>query len=411
MKGLNDKYTRVIGVSEQAELARTFDTVPLVLRQNAGSLYVAHSEVSGTRSHEETGLRAGDEILSIDGTTTAGMSIYTAADMLESLPGPIRLEFTRGASGAPNALMLASSPDRRGNGAVVDVEYQLKRMRDRKVGYIRISKFSAGVSTLVSEAVASTPQVGEGAADVWVLDLRGNSGGLVREAQRIAGAFLGDGGVLVRVLTHRQVGHGVVFSQLPSLLPKGWVEGARGHRNVVGTDKGVIVLVDEGSASASEFLAVALEEGRGATVAGKQSRGKALIQGLFPLEQPENAVIVTTGLVAAPSSRCSWQGSGLRPRVKLEMLPPAPLPLPLSLPALSQLIERVAAEALTPQPPPDAASDDSAKRESACAGLQGGGSLAGRWGPLASETEGAETMVEGAFRCPTYWACGWDAGR
>ena len=397
MKGLNDKYTRVVGGSEQAELASIFDTVPIVLRQNAGSLEVVRFGAPGdTRADIPEGhqngkrsLEYGDRIVSIQGVSVAGMSVSTAADLLESLPGPITLEFTTGDSGARQLTTITG----RHEGA--DVEFRSRRIRGVQVGYLRISRFSAGVSARVADAITGAPPL-----DVWVLDLRGNSGGLVREAQRVAGAFLGEEGVLVDVSSKGS--RDGAEAELPALLPREWGDAEQARANVVGDDKGVIVVVDESSASASEFLAVALEEGRGATIAGKQSRGKALIQGLFPLEDPDTAVIVTTGLVAAPLSKCSWQGAGLTPQVALSFLPPARLPLTLSLPGLPRLIEAVDADAM----PGDSRPSLGATQFSACAGDGGVSSIAS--GETAWEEEEGGQSLQVIFRCPAYWACGWE---
>ena len=262
---LQDRYTRIVGQAELQELADAFGSIPLVLRQHGGSLFVAESGVNG----EGGRIVAGDRVTSIQGVSTEGMSVFAAADLIESTPSPLKFGIEPVAGDA--TLGTVSVSVQKKPPAPRDVEFALRRAGDMRVGYLRVHKFTAGVSSAVAAAVDSASDD----ADVWVLDLRGNSGGLIREAQRLAGVFLGDEHTLVRVAAK-----GVV-SSLPTLLPTEWSQsGGRADETSreVSLDKGVVVVVDQASASASEFVAVALEEGRGALVVGKRSRGKALAQ-------------------------------------------------------------------------------------------------------------------------------------
>jgi len=283
---------------------------------------------------------------------------------------------------------------------------------------LRVATFDA--KTAGGAAAAVREMAAEG-AEAWVVDLRGNGGGLVRAAQQIAGLFLPEGTPLVEVTSARQPSPALIPTLAPpcaapspatcascpagdvSSVPGGAAssdfdqEGADASGMIAGRGK-VAVVLDGGSASASEFLATALRDYRGGAIVGQPSRGKALIQGLFPLEgSPRGGLVVTTARVASAKTHQGWQGQGLRPDFPVQWLAPAWTPLPLPWSTLAQALARQP----PPSPLPPRASDATAPDRSA-GGSQGG---------TVAQGAGGESASGGSFRCPSYWACGWDEAR
>ena len=127
---LQDRYTRIVGQAELQELADAFGSIPLVLRQHGGSLFVAESGVNG----EGGRIVAGDRVTSIQGVSTEGMSVFAAADLIESTPSPITFGIESVAGDA--TLGTVSVSVQKKPPAPRDVEFALRRAGDMRVGYL-----------------------------------------------------------------------------------------------------------------------------------------------------------------------------------------------------------------------------------------------------------------------------------
>ena len=238
----------------------------------------------------KAGIQAGDYITHIDGKSVAGWTLKEAVDKLR---GPIDTKVTikvrRGDKDPFDVTLMR---------AVITVKSVRSRI-EGNIGVIRITSFTEQTDMGVREALASFKQK---LGDKWqgvVLDLRNNPGGLLDQAIAVSDEFL-DAGEIVSTRGR----DGKVTSRFNA--KKG--DGAEG--------KPVIVLINTGSASASEIVAGALQDHRRSIVMGTQSFGKGSVQTIVPLGN-QGAMRLTTARYFTPSGR-SIQAVGVTPDITVE---------------------------------------------------------------------------------------------
>ncbi len=199
---------------------------------------------------EEAGLRAGDRVLEIDGTSTVGESISTLVfDVRGEAGTDVTLTIER--DGAERDITITR--------ALIDLQEVDARMLEDGIGYIRLTTFTDRATGLFREQLGSLIQ--QGATSI-VFDLRGNPGGFITTAQGIASQFVPAGQLLFTVESGEDV--------------QRWESEAGGLAQSDAIT--VAVLVDEGSASASEIVAAALKETERATIVGEPTFGKNTVQ-------------------------------------------------------------------------------------------------------------------------------------
>src|SRR6478735_8829549 len=209
---------------------------------------------------EAVGLRSGDKIVKVDDKVVAGINI-TNADVMKYLKGPkgseVKIEIAR--KREKNLLSFTIIRDK-----IPQYSVEASYMIDHEIGYIKVSRFS---QTTYDEFQESLTKLKERGMKKLVLDLQGNPGGYMNQAIDLADEFL-------------PTGEKIVFT-------KG--KDTRYNSEAMSTKKGefesgdLIVLVNEGSASASEILAGALQDNDRALVVGRRSFGKGLVQSPFDL--------------------------------------------------------------------------------------------------------------------------------
>jgi carboxyl-terminal processing protease len=207
---------------------------------------------------EEAGLQPHDQILAIDGVDTQTLSLDEAAARMR---GPkntkVSLEILSAGTEVPQKLTLIRQLI-----SLSPVVAQLDDSRPgQSVGYIRLSQFSANAYKEVAHALHHLEEQG---ADGYILDLRNNPGGLLQAGIDIARLWLPESTI---VYTVNRQGAQESFT-------------ANGE---AATDRPLVVLVNQGTASASEILAGALQDNHRATLVGEKTFGKGLIQSLFEL--------------------------------------------------------------------------------------------------------------------------------
>ncbi len=246
------------------------------------------SPIEGTPA-DLAGIKAGDLVTHIDGQPVVSMTLMQAVNAMRGEPGSrIMLKIKRG-SRPPFDVTLTR--------AVINI-VPARWATYGTVGYLRIVNFNVNSAQEVENAVAQIrQQLGNGMTGL-VIDLRRNPGGAFGQAVQIADFFL-DEGVIVEVrgrggqsLREHRATHGDVIGGLP-----------------------IVLLIDGGSASASEIVASALQDHDRAVVMGTPSFGKGSVQTLLRLPE-EGAVKLTTALYYAPSGR-SIQALGVVPQVNL----------------------------------------------------------------------------------------------
>lgn len=201
---------------------------------------------------QKAGVKAGDAILAVDGAGLDGLTVDAARDKVRGKKGTeVVLRIQRGTA-APTDVKIVRD-------VIAQKEVVAKDLANGTIGYIRVTGFSDNAATEFHTALAADLKAGKKKV---ILDLRGNPGGYVTAAQAIASEFLASGH-----LFWEQTADG---TQTPTDAKPGGLA----------TDSGIklVVLVDRGSASASEIVAGALEELHRATLVGETTFGKGTVQ-------------------------------------------------------------------------------------------------------------------------------------
>ena len=241
------------------------------------------------------GIAAGDYIAGIDGTSIQGLPLNDAVEKMRGLENSkVTLTILRKGEKAPFEITLTRAVIR-----VQSVKFEPKG----DIGYIRISSFNERTSEGVQTAVRTLKRSIGPALKGYVLDLRNDPGGLLDQSIAVADAF----------------------------LPAGEVVSTRGRRaqdtqrynaraGDIADGKPIVVLINQGSASASEIVAGALQNHKRATVIGETSFGKGSVQTIIPLGgQQGGALRLTTARYYTPSGR-SIQATGIAPDIAVSNL-------------------------------------------------------------------------------------------
>ncbi len=248
------------------------------------------------------GVRAGDEILQIEGRDARGLDVDEAVRRMRGAPGShVRVVLQRRGQSEPLRLDLVRE--------VVHVSSVESHVMEGGVGYLSIKSFQERASDEVGRALDELTRASNGRLRGLVLDLRNDPGGLLDEAIFIADEFLAEG---VIVSTRGRDGSAQ--------------DEARAHAAGTRPDFPVVVLVNEYTASAAEILAGALQDHRRATLVGTRTFGKGSVQTVVDLPDG-GALKLTIARYFTPSGR-SIQAQGIAPDVQVEQvaLPDAPAP-------------------------------------------------------------------------------------
>ncbi len=239
------------------------------------------------------GIKSGDYITHLDGELIYGTTLQDAVDKMRGLPGSkVKLTIVR--EGATKPLDFALTRE------VIQIK-PVKFETRGNVGVIRISTFNKQTGDATRAAVASIDKkLGSNLAG-YVIDLRSNPGGLLDQAIEVSDVFLDRGEIVSQ--------RGRTKNDIQRYYAKsGDLTGG----------KPIVVLVDEGSASAAEIVAGALQDQRRAIVIGQRSFGKGSVQTLIPMGQ-DTALRLTTARYFTPSGR-SVQENGIEPDVAVPQL-------------------------------------------------------------------------------------------
>jgi carboxyl-terminal processing protease len=249
-QALDDLSGEFSGIGAEVGMENTVDPEDLASCTvvTATCAMVVVSPLDGSPA-EEAGLRAGDRILAIDGRSTAGESVNSLVFEV------------RGEAGTDVTLTVERGDERldiKITRAVIDLQEVSAELLDDGIGYIRLTSFTDRAPGLFRDALQSLLDQG---ADGIVFDLRGNPGGYIVAAQGIGSEFVASGELLFTVESDGNVQE---WRSESGILQSGQVP--------------VVVLVDGGSASASEIVAAALQEHDRATIVGEPTFGKNTVQ-------------------------------------------------------------------------------------------------------------------------------------
>jgi carboxyl-terminal processing protease len=205
---------------------------------------------------EKAGIQPGDEILEIDGKPTFGISLDEAAGKMRGKIGTVViLKIIHAEQPAKEYDLLRARIE------LNPVTAELRPTEHHRVGYIRLTQFNANAQVEVASAIEKLEKQ---RADRYILDLRNNPGGLLQAGIDIAKLWIDDGTIVYTV--NRQGALGAYEATASAV-----------------TDDPLVVLVNKGTASASEILAGALQDNQRGTLIGEKTFGKGLIQSLFDL--------------------------------------------------------------------------------------------------------------------------------
>jgi carboxyl-terminal processing protease len=238
------------------------------------------------------GFQSGDLITQIDGEPVMGLSLKQAVDKMRGPVGqPIKVMVRRGvAEAAPFEISLTRE---------VIKSQPVKQRAEGNVGYIRITGFSRQTQPGLEKAVQTLQNEIGSKLIGYVVDLRNNPGGLLDQAVSVADSFLDKGNIV-------------------STRARDGVETQRFDATSGDLTKGlpIVVLVNGGSASASEIVAGALQDQHRAVLLGTQTFGKGSVQTIMPLTE-QKAMKITTARYYTPSGR-SIQALGVTPDITVE---------------------------------------------------------------------------------------------
>ncbi|MDO8638787.1 MAG: S41 family peptidase [Candidatus Daviesbacteria bacterium] len=296
--------------STKEQLGGAFEGVGIQLGYNKDKRLVVIAPLKGTPA-DKAGVKAGDLIVEINSKDTTNLSLPEAVSLIRGQKGTaVKLALFRENETKPRDVTLT-----RDTIVVKTVEYTSKTTKSGKnIAYLRVSSF--GEKTKDEWDIAVKEAMSNNTKGV-IVDVRNNPGGYLEASVYLASEFL-DGGKVVL----QEDGQGV--KQDLSVMRQGQM-----------LDLPLVILINKGSASASEILAGAIQDRKRGTLIGDQSFGKGTIQSAEDL--PENTGIhITTAKWLTPNGR--WiHGIGLTPDIKVEI--PADLKDPLADPQLEKALE------------------------------------------------------------------------
>ncbi len=243
---------------------------------------------------QRAGVKAGDLVIRLDDTPVKGMTLNEAVKIMRGKPGStIVLTIVR--EGLDKPIKISITRD------IIKVKSVRARMLDPGYGYLRISQFQSKTADYMVDAIEKLKKENEGTLKGMVLDLRNNPGGVLNGAVAVSDAFLTKGMI---VYTEGRIADSRLrFNATPDDI----LDGAP-----------LVVLVNQGSASASEIVAGALQDHKRAIIIGAKTFGKGSVQTILPLSS-DSALKLTTARYYTPSGR-SIQAEGITPDIELETI-------------------------------------------------------------------------------------------
>lgn len=243
---------------------------------------------------KKAGLKSGDLIIRLGDTSVKGLTLNDAVKIMRGKPGePLDLLITR--EGKPKPFKITIVRD------VIKVKSVKKKILEKDYGYLRISSFQSKTTDNTRTAVADLLKENKSSLKGLILDLRDNPGGVLNGAVGVSDVFLSKGNI---VYTEGRVDDALMrYNATPDDLLKG---------------APLVVLVNQGSASASEIVAGALQDHKRALIVGTKTFGKGSVQTVLPLDE-KTGVKLTTARYFTPSGR-SIQAKGIEPDIIVEEL-------------------------------------------------------------------------------------------
>ena len=297
-QSLGDPHTTYLDLKQSerftSDTEGEFGGLGIEISMQDGILTVV-SPIPGTPAYE-AGVLAGDKVIEINGESTEGLYLQDAVEILRGEPGTDVTITVRHINARENKEITLTR-------AVIQPASLASSMilPEKNVGYIHLYHFSARVVEEFDETLKSLLDQG---MEALVLDLRGNPGGLLPKSVQVSDRFISEG-VIVSVRGRR---------------PEEQHQYTATENNTIAADLPVVVLVDRGSASASEIVAGCLRDHGRALVIGDRTFGKGSVQRMFPVP-PDGATALklTTARYYTPNDHPIESGRGIEPDISIPM--------------------------------------------------------------------------------------------
>ena len=272
----------------QTETSGKFGGLGIEVGMESGVVKVI-SPIDNTPA-SRAGLKAGDYIVKIDGVQVQGKSLMDAVDLMRGLVGS-SIEITVRRRGVKKALIFNITRE------IIQIQSVKSELVDDNIGYIRLTSFNENSSDQIKEKIKKLNKNKN--LKGYILDLRNNPGGLLSQAIRITDFFL-ENGEIVSTKSRK------VSENRKWFASEGDITGG----------KTLVVLINYGSASASEIVAGALKDHKRAIIIGENSYGKGSVQSIIPLKN-RGAIRLTIAKYYLPSGK-SISDVGVTPDIKVE---------------------------------------------------------------------------------------------
>jgi carboxyl-terminal processing protease len=273
----------------QVDTKGSFGGLGIEITNRNGVLTVV-SPIEDTPAYR-AGVKAGDQIMKIDGDFTKDMSLVDAVKKMRG-PKDTKVTLTLKRENLPELFDVTLTRE------IIKIQSVKSKMLDKGYGYTRVTQFQERTDDDLERALKQLDKEAGGLQGL-VLDLRNDPGGLLTQAVKVADLFL-DSGLIV-----------YTDGRLENQKQKYFA-----HKPGTWSDFPMIVLVNGGSASASEIVAGALQDHKRALVLGTQTFGKGSVQTILPLDS-DSALRLTTARYYTPSGR-SIQASGITPDIIMD---------------------------------------------------------------------------------------------
>ena len=243
------------------------------------------------------GIKAGDLIIRIDDTSTKDMSLKTAVNLMRGKKGtPIKLTIVRKKVKKPLVITVVRN--------IIQIRTVKSRLLEDNFGYIRISHFQDPTADDLVKATQELQAKAKGHLKGIVLDLRSNPGGLLDAAIEVSDAFLNSKTMKKKMIVYTE-----------GRVPSARLEAKATPGDIV-SGIPLVVLINGGSASASEIVAGALQDHKRAIIMGTKTFGKGSVQTVLPLDETQG-IKLTTALYFTPKGR-SIQAQGIEPDIIIQ---------------------------------------------------------------------------------------------
>ena len=271
----------------QTETSGEFGGLGIEVSMEAGVVKVI-TPIDDTPA-SKAGIKAGDYIVKIDNVQVQGKSLSEAVDLMRGLVGT-EIELTVRRRGEKKALTFKITRE------IIEIQSVKSDLLENNIGYIRLTSFNDNSSDQIKEKIKKLKENEN--LKAFILDLRNNPGGLLTQAIKISDFFL-DNGEIVSTKSRKKSENRKWFAR----------------KGDITDGKTLVVLINYGSASASEIVAGALKDHKRAILIGENSYGKGSVQSIIPLKN-KGAIRLTVAKYYLPSGK-SISEVGVRPDIEV----------------------------------------------------------------------------------------------